>query len=117
MALFQLFKKKDEKTLACCCGSASKAGETTSYCCGKVVEGICCIKVLGAGCMSCHQFYTAAQEAVKNLGLSVEVEYITDMEKIMEYGVMTMPALIVNDQVVSAGKVLKTAEIEKLLRG
>ena len=45
----------------------------------------------------------------------MEVEYITDMEKVMSYGVMSMPALVVNEKVVSAGKVLKASEIEKLL--
>ena len=50
------------------------------------------------------------------MGLSVEVEYITDMEKVMSYGVMSMPAIVVNEQVVSMGKVLKTADVEKLLR-
>lgn len=41
------------------------------------------------------------------LGLDLEVEYITDMQKVMEYGVMSMPALVVNEKVVSMGKVLK----------
>ncbi|MDD7011999.1 MAG: thioredoxin family protein [Candidatus Treponema excrementipullorum] len=45
---------------------------------------------------------------------SVEVEYITDMETIMGYGVMSMPALVVNEKVVSMGKVLKPADVEKL---
>ena len=48
------------------------------------------------------------------MGLSVEVEYITDLAKVMEYGVMSMPALVVNEKVVAMGKVLKPAEIEKL---
>ena len=113
MALFNLFKKKEEKkTPACGCGSKA---ETAASCCGAPVNGICCIKVLGAGCKSCHQQYEYAREAVSNLGLNVEVEYITDMEKIMEYGVMSMPAIVVNERVVSAGKVLKAAEVEKLL--
>ena len=75
------------------------------------------MKVLGAGCKSCHQQYEYAKEAVRNLGLSIEVEYITDMEKIMEYGIMSMPAIVVNDKVVAFGKVLKAAEVEKLLKG
>ena len=79
------------------------------------VDGICCIKVLGAGCKTCHEQFEYAKEAVKNMGLSVEVEYITDMTKVMEYGVMSMPALVVNEKVVSMGKVLKAADIEKLL--
>lgn len=49
------------------------------------------------------------------MGLSIEVEYVTDMQKIMEYGVMSMPALVVNEKVMSMGKVLKSADIEKLL--
>ena len=57
-----------------------------------------------------------AKEAVKAMGLSVEVEYITDMQKVMEYGVMSMPAVVVNEKVVSTGKVLKAADVEKLLR-
>ena len=112
MALFNLFKKKEEK--ACCCTTPKE--ETVSCCCGAHVEGICCIKVLGAGCKSCHEQYENVKAAVKNFGLVVEVEYITDMEKIMEYGVMSMPAIVVNETVVSAGKVLKTAEVEKLLK-
>ena len=132
MALFNFGKKKEEKkttacccsfeskieeTTSCCCGSSPEAEESTPCCCGMPVEGICCIKVLGAGCKSCHDQYEYAKNAVSNLGLDIEVEYITDMEKVMEYGVMSMPAIVVNDKVVAFGKVLKTAEVEKLLRG
>ena len=44
------------------------------------------------------------------------MEYITDMQKIMEYGVMKMPALVINEQVMATGKVLKPAEIVKILK-
>ena len=53
---------------------------------------------------------------MKALGLSVEVEYITDMQKVMAYGVMSMPALVINEKVASMGRVLKAAEVEELLR-
>ena len=53
--------------------------------------------------------------AVSAMQLNMEVEYITDMETIMSYGVMSMPALIVNDKVASMGKVLKANDVEKLL--
>ena len=129
MALFNFGKKKEEKKAptcccgsepkveetTCCCGSAPKAEGSTSCCCGAPVDGICCIKVLGAGCKSCHEQLENAKAAVKAMGLSVEVEYITDMEKVMSYGVMSMPAIVVNEQVVSVGKVLKATEVEKLL--
>ena len=114
-----LFGKKKEEAPTCCCGSApvSEATEAkaTSECCGKPVDGICCVKVLGAGCKSCHELYENAQQAVKNMGLDLDVEYITDMEKVMAYGAMSMPALVVNEQVVSVGRVLKAADVEKLL--
>ena len=119
MALFNFGKKKEEekKAPACCCGSAkAQVAKSAECCCGTSVNGICCVKVLGAGCRACHEQYENAKTAVKALGLDVEVEYITDMEKVMEYGVMSMPAIVVNDKVVSMGKVLKTADVEKLLR-
>ena len=102
-----------EETSGCCCGSTDQAGEST-YCC-ESGSGIASIKVLGAGCKSCHEQYKNAKAAVKALGLPVEVEYITDMEKVMGYGVMSMPAIVVNEKVVSMGKVLKAADVEKLL--
>ena len=79
-------------------------------------SGITSVKVLGAGCKTCHKQFENAKQAVKAMGLSVEVEYITDMQKVMEYGVMSMPAIVVNEKVVSMGKVLKSADVEKLLR-
>lgn len=131
MALFGLGKKKEEekKAPACCCGgSESKVEESTGCCCGTTdiaaESAGCCgdtgsdiinIKVLGAGCKSCHEQYENAKAAVKAMGLTVEVEYITDMEKVMGYGVMSMPAIVVNEKVVSMGKVLKAADVEKLL--
>ncbi len=73
------------------------------------------IKVLGGGCRSCEALLKAAKEAVVAKGIDAEVEYITDMEKIMGYGIMSMPALMIDDKLVSAGKVLKSKEVEKLL--
>ena len=131
MALFGFGKKKEEKkapacccgsaenkveeSTGCCCGTADTAAESTGCCCGDTVSGIINIKVLGAGCKSCHEQYENAKAAVKAMGLTVEVEYITDMEKVMGYGVMSMPAIVVNEKVVSMGKVLKAADVEKLL--
>ncbi|MDY3917605.1 MAG: thioredoxin family protein [Candidatus Limivivens sp.] len=120
MSLFNFGKKKEEEkkapAFACTCGCpASEVSEITNDCCSEAKDGICCIKVLGAGCKSCHEQYENAKEAVKAMGLAAEVEYITDMQKVMEYGVMSMPALVVNEKVVSMGKVLKAADVERLL--
>lgn len=120
MSRIHIGKKKEEEKksppCACSCGSqTSEEGEAANVCCPEARDGICCVKVLGAGCKSCREQYENAKEAVKAMGLPVQVEYITDMQKVMEYGVMRMPALVVNEKVVSMGKVLKAAEVEKLL--
>lgn len=120
MPLFNLGKKKEEtKEPACACNgaySASEATELENTCSNEASGGICSIKVLGSGCKSCHALLESTKEAVKAMNLSIEVEYITDMHKIMEYGVMSMPALAVNENVVSMGKVLKASSVENLLR-
>ena len=130
MGLFNSGKKKKEQESACgcnvpveetkeescCCGGSNSAdAETDNCCCNDVGDSLVSIKVLGSGCKSCHELYENTKEAVKNAGLSVEVEYITDLEKVMGYGVMSMPGLVVNEKVVSMGKVLKAADVEKLL--
>lgn len=82
---------------------------------GKEAAGICCVKVLGAGCKSCHVLLENTEKAVQSMGISVPVDYVTDMQQIMAYSVMQLPAIVVNEKVVSAGKVLKTPDVEKLL--
>ena len=100
MKLFESGKKMEEETKGCCtCGGNG-----------------CNIKVLGAGCKSCHEQHENVKKAVANMELDAEVEYITDMEKVMSYGVMSMPAIVVNEQVVSMGKVLKAGQVEELLK-
>ena len=47
--------------------------------------------------------------------MGIEVEYVTDLQKIMDYGAMSMPALVVNEKLVSSGKTLKSAEILKII--
>ena len=111
-----LFGKKNnekaEETL-CCCGGEKTASSSVTTCCDKTINGICCIKVLGSGCKACHQLYDNAVRAAEGMG--IEVEYITDLQKIMEYGAMSMPALVVNETLVSSGKTLKPAEISELI--
>lgn len=120
MALFGKKKEEEEekKAPACACNFGCPTSETkeiTNDCCPEAKDGICCIKVLGSGCASCRALYENTKEAVKKMGLSVEVEYVTDLQKVMEYGVMSMPALVVNEKVAVMGKVLKPADVEKLL--
>ena len=73
------------------------------------------IRVLGGGCKRCEALLKAVREKKKKKGIEANIEYITDMERIMNYGVMSMPALMIDDKIVSAGKVLKANEVERLL--
>jgi len=61
------------------------------------------IKVLGAGCASCKSMFLDVQRLVARLKLDARVEYVTDMEKIMSYGVMSTPVLVIDEQVVMVG--------------
>ena len=101
----------------CSCGcNVEEVKEASGECCPEAKDGVCCIKVLGSGCKNCHALLESTKEAVKAMGLGIEVRYVTDMQEIMKYGVMSMPALVVNEKVASMGKVLKAAEVEELLR-
>jgi small redox-active disulfide protein 2 len=61
------------------------------------------IQVLGAGCSSCKKLYEMASEIVQELKLDVKVDYITDVSKIVELGIMTSPVLTVNGKPVMVG--------------
>ena len=114
MELFGKKKEEAKQEKSCCCGGEQTASEVTTTCCGEKVDGICCIKVLGSGCKACHQLYDNTMKAVEGMG--IEVEYVTDLQKIMEYGAMSMPALVINEKLVSSGKTLKPAEISELIK-
>ena len=73
------------------------------------------IKVLGGGCKCCEAILTSVKEAVAAKEINAEIEYITDMEKILEFGVMSTPALMIDGKIVSAGRSLKVKDIEKFI--
>ena len=73
------------------------------------------IEILGVGCPKCKQLTANAEAAVKELNINAEISKVSDIGKIVEYGVMTTPALAVDGSVVSAGKVLSKEEIKKIL--
>ena len=75
------------------------------------------IKVLGTGCCSkCAPLTKNAEEAVKTMGINASVEEVTDIEKIILYGIMRTPVLVVDEKVLSAGKVLTVEEISSILK-
>ena len=73
------------------------------------------IEILGTGCPKCKKLFENAQEAVKTLGTSAEVVKIEDIQQIMNAGVMITPAIAVDGEVKSAGKVLSVDEIKKII--
>jgi small redox-active disulfide protein 2 len=137
MGLFGLGKKKEEVQVNCECGgtceSKTSANMDSECCCGGncdsdmeiETESFCSInveqkkvstvKVLGSGCAKCNQLEAATKEALENLGMNITIEHVTDFTQIAAYGVMSTPALVVDDKVVSYGKVLKTEEVVKIL--
>ena len=74
------------------------------------------VKVLGGGCSKCETLLANTKAAVANAGVDADVEYITDFAVIGSYGIMSMPALIIDEKIVSMGKVLKSSDIEKFLK-
>ena len=73
------------------------------------------IQILGTGCPKCKLLTANAEEAGKALGIEASVEKVENIMEIMKFGVMTTPALVVDGQVKSAGKVLGAEDIKKLL--
>ena len=73
------------------------------------------IKILGSGCKSCVALAENTKEALKELGMDAEMIKVTDFAEIAAFGVMTTPALVIDEKVVSFGKVLKAKEIIKII--
>ena len=73
------------------------------------------VVVYGSGCKKCKQLHVSAEAAVKQAGLSVEVEYVTDIMAIAAAGIMSTPALSINGRIVSTGKVLSEDAVVALL--
>lgn len=74
------------------------------------------IKILGSGCSKCKTLTENTQTALTQLGLKADIIKVTDFAEIAAHGVMSTPALVIDDIVVSAGKVLLSSEIERLLQ-
>jgi len=74
------------------------------------------IQILGTGCPKCKKLTENAQTAVTELGIECEVEKITKIEEIMKFGVMMTPALAINGEIKTAGKVSSVNEIKALLQ-
>lgn len=97
-----IFDKREKQAACGCAGGPSREAAPAS--------GSARVQVMGTGCKKCHALYESAVEA---LGEG-EVEYVTDMARIAEAGVMTLPALVVDGKVACAGRVPSASEVREL---
>ncbi len=107
MKLFKKFKK--DNTTCNCCGN-SDLNEKLN------IQTDSSIKILGSGCKKCNQLEDATKEALNILGMKDTIDHVQDFAEIAAYGVMSTPALVVDNKVLSYGKVLKAEEIVELIR-
>lgn len=73
------------------------------------------IQVYGSGCPSCKRLYELVKETVSQMNLTTEVEYIDDIQKLLQLGVMSSPVLVVNDKVLVAGSIPSQEKIKQLI--
>jgi small redox-active disulfide protein 2 len=129
--------KKTKKEESCCCGNVDdlilkEEQENEEEACGCGCEGGCkedgcceipednqtegpVIKILGSGCKNCITLTENVHKALAYMNIQAKVVKVTDFAEITGYGVMSTPALVINEKVVSYGKVLKPEEAQKIL--
>ena len=73
------------------------------------------IKILGAGCDKCSKLEKNVKAVIDELGVEAEVEKVEDLPSIMKYGVISTPALVIDEKVTTVGRVLDKNEIKKLI--
>jgi small redox-active disulfide protein 2 len=73
------------------------------------------IEILGTGCAKCNKLEELSKQAADEMGITYDISKVKEINKIMEYGVMITPALVVNGVVKSAGKLPSLEEIKKLI--
>lgn len=73
------------------------------------------IQILGTGCPKCKKLLEESEKAAKQLNLQYEIEKVTDIDKILAYGIMSTPALVVDGVVKVAGRVPNIEDLKKML--
>lgn len=73
------------------------------------------LKILGTGCKKCQKLEEVVKRAVLDLGMNFSIEHVTDFSQIAAYGVISTPALVFNEEVVSFGKVLSVEDVKHIL--
>ncbi len=107
-----LFHSKKRENTSCGCGGGRPSERETAPAKGEKVS----VKILGSGCAKCNRLEAEAKAALEQLGIEAEIDHVTDFAQIAAYGVMSTPALVVDEEVIVCGRVLKAEELMKLLQ-
>ena len=75
------------------------------------------IKVLGSGCPNCKRLEAVTRKVVESLGIEAEIEKVTEYAEIMKYPILATPGLVINEKLVSAGRLPSEAQIAQWLQG
>lgn len=75
------------------------------------------VKILGPGCANCRKLETVAREAATGAGIEAAIVKVTDMKAIMAYDVLSTPGLVIDEKLVSSGRIPTQAEIRQWLAG
>lgn len=97
-----------------CCSDNDNCCSENDNCCKENSTPKAVIKILGSGCKNCITLTQNVNTALEEMKLDAQVIKVTDIAEITAYGVMTTPALVVNEKVVSYGKVLKPNDVVKI---
>ncbi len=73
------------------------------------------VKILGSGCVNCRNLESLTRDALRDLGLDVQIDEVTDPAEIAAWGVMSTPALVIDDEVVVAGHIPSPAKLTELV--
>ena len=116
MSLFR--KKKEKKEMAkeqsSCCGGT--CNEESVEAAKETLSSGASVKVLGGSCDKCNALEKNVKEALSELGMTNEIDHVADFGQIAAMGVMSTPALVIDNKVVSMGKVLSKDEVIKALK-
>lgn len=105
-------KKEEPNACACACNGSAEVQVNDAPVVNAKLKSV---KVLGSGCKSCKALLDNTNTALQNMKTGIDAEYVTDLAVVAGYGVMSTPALVVNERVVSMGKVMNSSEVENLL--
>lgn len=73
------------------------------------------IKILGSGCPNCKKLAALAQNAAAQMGIETQLEKVTDHNEMMKYNILSTPGLVINEKLVSAGRIPSEAEVTSFL--